>query len=83
MKPSTIQLAGKPIQVRVSARPLKASYGYMKDDEIVLSKGLNEHERLDTFLHESLHHLFYFLDEDVVKAAATELADALETLELA
>lgn len=81
-----IQLGGKNVAVSQSLKKLSDCHGFFEVDKhgrrrIVLSKGLTDRERLDTFLHESLHALFYFLDETVVNAAATELTEALEVLE--
>jgi len=87
MKPTTIQLAGKDVEVRESARPLKNELGYYwsggdDDREIVLSKGLSEREKLRVFIHEAFHGLFYYLDETVVDRASHELTDALDELDL-
>lgn len=81
-----IQLGGKQVFVSQSRKPLADCHGFFEVDKqgrrrIVLAGGLSDRERLDTFLHESLHALFYFLDESVVNAAATELTEALEVLE--
>lgn len=86
MKPVNVQLCGESVVVRESCRPLKNDDGYISNDkgfwELVLSKGLSDHDRLETFLHEALHKQFWYLDEDVVILAAKELANGLETLEL-
>ena len=78
----TVQLAGKPVVVRTSRRPLKKLDGYCKGGQIVLSCDLTDRGKLEVFLHEALHKLFWILDEDVVEAAADELTDALEITEL-
>ena len=85
--PAKIQLAGKPVVVRRSRRPLKGEWGYYRNDkksgEIVLSKDLPDSRALTILIHEALHGLFFYLDEEVVHQASIELAEALETLELA
>jgi hypothetical protein len=79
----TIQLGGKPVAVRESRRPMRKHNGYCDAKSIVISKGMSDRDTLLTFLHEALHKQFWFLDEDVVAEASTELREAIEDLELA
>lgn len=81
--PAEVQLGSRTFLVRESTKPLKARYGYCRaGQEIVLSKGLNDSDKLRVFLHECLHALLWTLDEEVVDEASKELADALEIVEL-
>lgn len=79
---AVVQLAGRDVTVRESTKPLRKRYGYYGGNEIVLSCELEGQKKLEIFLHEALHALFYFLDESVVETSAAELAEALETLDL-
>lgn len=80
--PATIQLAGKPVTVRKSKRPLKNDYGYYRNGEIVISCDLPDDKVLLILTHEAFHGLFYYLDEAVVDHASKELIEAYEILEL-
>jgi len=90
MTPCTVELAGRPVVISESRCPWKKNHGifYLVGDrgwdvaEIVISKGLTPSKQIETVIHEMLHALFYFLDEDVVDHAGGELTEALERLEL-
>lgn len=86
IKPVQIQLGGDSVLVRESRRPLKYDDGYISNDrgfwELVISKGIDDRDRLETVIHEMLHKQFYFLDESVVLAAAKEIVDGLEAIGL-
>ena len=72
---------GKRWRVRTSTKPLRNAWGFCDYDnrEIVLCKSAAENgvDR-EVLIHELLHKIMPFLDEDCVKLAAIELDDALD-----
>ena len=81
----TVILGTKHVVVRKSRRPLTGADGLCHggNGDIVISCDCAPEDILRVFVHEALHKLFWFLDEAVVHEASSELADALEELELA
>jgi hypothetical protein len=82
-KRGTITINGQPVAFRESSRPLKRVYGYArKNQEIVISRGLKPHKRLEIAIHEMLHELHWGLSEEFVRDAAKEIADGLKEMEI-
>jgi len=83
MKKTVVTLGHREYTVYESRRPFKRDKGYIDvpNKRIVISRGQTPDEQRRTFIHEALHALFWFLDEDVVYAAAEELCDAEEQLD--
>jgi hypothetical protein len=76
-----IRHSGKDWKMRVSRQPLKGSWGHCDYDkrEIVICKTAVEKgiER-EILIHEILHKIMPFLEEDCVEHAAIELDNALD-----
>lgn len=66
-----------------TVKPAKIKYGECvpQDRVIKLNAKQTPDDLQDTFIHEALHALFWFLDEEVVRQAATELNNALDEFE--
>jgi hypothetical protein len=81
----TVHINNKRWGVRIAARPLKGEWGHCDypKREIVLCPTTDRIGNLrEIVLHEVLHGIMPFLDEECVHDAAIEIDDVLDALEL-
>lgn len=76
-------LGGRQWRVRLS-RAMKKHCGWCDHGqrELVISTNQNTEDMIDTVIHEALHAIFPYHQEEAVAAAATEISDLLSALDL-
>lgn len=82
-KTYSVTLAGKPWTIRFSAR-LRKHYGFCHHSkkEIVISSKESPSDTLNVLIHECLHALFPNFEEAFVNAAADELHEILDVVDI-
>lgn len=81
----SVTLAGKPWTIRFSPYP-KKHHGWCTHDkkEIVIStRKTTTAEMQNTLIHEALHALFPYHEESFINAAADELHELLDVIDIA
>jgi hypothetical protein len=82
-EPKTVQLHSEQWTVRYARMRTKWGECNLSDRIITIDPGTRkDHREREIAIHEAMHALFPYLDEEVIAAAAVDLDDFLETLEL-
>lgn len=79
-----VTLGNRKWKVTVARKPMKDWGQCIYDDKLIRLCPTTERHGVhrEVFIHEVLHAIMPFLDEDCVKSAAIELDDALDAMEL-